>query len=331
MRKPLPSTSTGWCRRTLPASRWRAARIELVANPHAWRAPLVERLELREILDPSTRLQGVQSGGLDIALHITPDDADALARSGGRMHVGEGAGVSGMAFISVQDGPLADPRVRRALNHAVDRVPIVEVLLAGHTRIPSQPAPSYAPGFNSELAPYSHDPELARRLLAEAGYPDGFRFTVEVVTSGSTAAAAVYQFVAQQLARVGVRMDIRPLAISQLIQKSVSGQWDGQAFHMEFDLKPSLDPMRAIPMHSCQRVTPWHCDPAVMPLIEAAQREFDPDRRLELVREIMRVYHEDPSMLYLWESVFFDGVAARVRDYAPVNRRINYHEISVAR
>jgi ABC-type transport system substrate-binding protein len=189
---------------------WRAARIELVANPHAWRVPRVERLELREILDPSTRLQGVQSGGLDIALHITPDDADALAR-------------------------------------------------------------------------------------------------------------------------VGVRMDIRPLAISQLIQQSVSGQRDGQAFHMEFDLKPSLEPMRAIPMHSCQRVTPWHCDEAVTPLIEAAQREFDPDRRLGLVREMMGVYHDDPSMLYLWESVFFDGVAARVRDYAPVNRRINYHAISVAR
>lgn len=309
--------------------RWRAARVDLVANPHAWRPPRVARLELYEILDPSTRLQGVQSGRLDIGLHITPDDIGAVERSGGSMHVGESAGVSGMTFISVKDGPLSDVRVRRALNYAVDKTPIIEILLAGHARIPSQPAPHYVPGWNPELQPYPYDPDMARRLLAEAGYPEGFAFTVEVVTSGTTAAAAVYQFIAQQLTRVGVRMEIRPLPISQLIQKAISGQWDGHAFHMEFDLKPSLDPMRAVPMHSCQRAVPWHCDEALMPLIEAAQREFDPERRQTLVREVMRAYHENPPMLYLWESVHFDGLSSRVRNYHPRNRLINYHEISV--
>ena len=91
-----------------------------------------------------------------------------------------------------------------------------------------------------------------------------------------------------------------------------------------------LDVLRAVPMHSCQRLVPWHCDPELMPLIEAAQREFDPHRRLELLQEIMRVFHNDPPMLYLFESVHFDGLAARVRGFNPANRIINYHEIALA-
>ncbi len=75
------------------------------------------------------------------------------------------------------------------------------------------------------------------------------------------------------------------------------------------------------------RVVPWNCDPAVMPLIEAAQREFNPKRRLKLLQEIMRVYHEDAVMLYVAETVSVDGLSKRVRDYEPVNRIINYHQI----
>jgi ABC-type transport system substrate-binding protein len=67
-----------------------------------------------------------------------------------------------------------------------------------------------------------------------------------------------------------------------------------------------------------------------MPLIEAAQRAFDSERRLEMLRELMRIYAEDPTMLYLYETMHFDGVNKRVRNFAPVNRLINYHEIEVA-
>jgi ABC-type transport system substrate-binding protein len=104
----------------------------------------------------------------------------------------------------------------------------------------------------------------------------------------------------------------------------------GEAFGMEWDFKPTLDAMRPIPMHSCQRLVPWHCDQAVMPLIEAAQKEFDPARRLTMLKDLMRIYSEDPTMLYLYETTHFDGVNKRVRSFRPANRLINYHEIALA-
>lgn len=310
---------------------WSPAKVTLDAFRDGWRPPRVDRLELFQILDPAGRLQGVQSGKLDIAIALSPDDMDFLVHTGGQPYIGPGSGVVGMSFVTVKEGPIADRRVRQALNYAVNKEAITEVLLGGHSRPAGQPAPHYANGYNPSIEPYPYDPDKAKALLAEAGYPNGFSMVAEVVMSGTTNAGNNYGFVIEQLADIGVNLEVRAIPISQLIIKAVTGSFNGSGFGMEFDLKPSLDLMRAIPMHSCQRAVPWHCDEDIMPVIEAAQREFDPDKRLALLHEIAQRYHDNPPMLYFFESIHFDGLAAGVTGYDPRNRIINYHEISVAR
>ncbi len=308
---------------------WEAAKVSLSAHRNSWRPPRVDRLEIYEILEQAARRQGIQSGRLDIALGLMPDDIEALERTGDTPYISPGAGVVGMSFITVKDSPVKDIRVRQALNYAVNKDIIVDVLFKGHTQPAGQPAPHYVHGYNPALKPYPYDPGRARALLAEAGYPNGFDMVAEVVLSGTTAAGPLYSFLIEQLAGVGVRLEVRNIPIGQLITKAVTGSFVGEGFGMEWDFKPTLDAMRPVPMHSCLRLVPWHCDPATVPLIEAAQREFDPVRRLALLQDIMRIYHEDPTMLYLYETMHFDGVNKRVRNFEPVNRIINYHEIQV--
>jgi peptide/nickel transport system substrate-binding protein len=307
--------------------KWSAAKVSLVANPNAWRPPAVERLDIFEVLDPAARLQGVQSGRLDIAIALAGDDVEVLEQTGAAAYIGPGSGVVGMSFVTVKDGPIADPRVRQALNYAVNKQLIVDVLLGGNTRVATQAAPHYVQGHDPDLKGFPYNPEKAKALLAEAGYPDGFAFVSEVVLGGSTSAVAVYSYLVQQLANVGVEMEVRGIPIAQLISRAVGGGFEGGAFGMEFDFKPTMDAMRAIPMHSCQRAVPWHCDKTIMPTIEAAQREFDPETRLRLLREIMQRYQDDPPMLFLFESVHFDGLSRRVENYNPANRIVNYHSI----
>ena len=308
---------------------WQPAKVTLSAFKDSWRAPRLDRLEIYETRDPSARLQGIQSGSLDIGLSLTPDDREELQRTGDTLYVGPAGGVDGMSFITVKDSPLSDKRVRQALNYAVDKQIIVDTLLRGYTRVAGQPAPRYVHGHNPEVNPYPYDPQKARTLLAAAGYPNGFDMIAEVMLSGSTGSAAVYTVIAEQLAAVDVRLEVRNVTGSQLLTKAMTGSFVGEAFGMRFDFKPTLDALRAMPSHSCLRAVPWHCDPAVMPLIEAAQHEFNPDRRLELLRELMRVYHEDATMLYIAEAVEFDGLSKRVRNYAPANGIINYHQLEL--
>ena len=308
--------------------RWEPAKVTLRAFKDSWQPPSIERLEILQVLDVSTRLQALQSGKLDIALNISPDDLAAVARSGATGRVERGNAVVGMSFIMTKESPVQLQKVRQALNYAVNKEAITEVLLGGHAIPAGQPAAHYITGYDPNLKPYPYDPDKARALLAEAGYPDGFDMVVEVVTSGSIAAAAIYGFLKQQFAQVGVEMEIRSLPVSQLITKAVTGTFSGEAFGMEFDFTPTLDAMAALPMHSCQRRIPWYCNREAMPIIEAAQREFDPQRRTELLQEVMRYYHEDPAMVYIYEAIDVAGVAGRINDYASTNGVIDYSTVA---
>ena len=254
--------------------------------------------------------------------------ATSWARAGARGRVERGNAVVGMSFIMTRPGPIQDRRVRQALNYAIDKQAITEVLLGGRAIPAGQPAAHYITGYNPELKPYPYDPAQAKRLLAEAGYPNGFEMITEVVTSGSIAGTTIYGFLQQQLAAVGVQMEVRSVPVSQLITKAVGGTFAGQAFGMEFDFTPTLDAMAAIPMHSCQRPIPWYCNQEIMPVIEAAQREFDPENRRKLLRQVMRAYHEDPAMLYIYEAIDVAGVAAHVNDFETANGVPDYATVA---
>lgn len=309
---------------------WSAARIELSAFSDSWRPPKIGRVEIYSIPDTAVRLQGLQSGELDIALALEADDVPALERSSSVAYIDGDAGVSGLSFITVKEGPMQNVRVRQAINYAVDKEAIVEILFGGYTQPAGQPVPRTATGYNPEIEPYPYDPARAKALLREAGYENGFEFVAEVVTGGGVVPTPVLAVIAEQLTAVGVRMEVRSIPTSQVILKAVTGTFDGSAFSMGFSLSPTRDPQNALGMHSCLRAIPWHCDEAVVPLIEAAATEFDPAKRLALLQDIMRIFHETAPMLYLYESVLIDGLNARVQNYKPVNRIINYDELTLA-
>src|SRR5262249_17652914 len=106
--------------------------------------------------------------------------------------------------------PFTDRRVRQALNYAVDRERIVKII-NGRGVAARGVLPPLLPGYNTRLRGYPHDPAMARRLLAEAGYPDGFTVPLwAVADSGSWLKIA--EAVQQDLAEVGVRADIKPVA-----------------------------------------------------------------------------------------------------------------------
>lgn len=96
---------------------------------------------------------------------------------------------------------------------------------------------------------------------------------------------------------------------------------------IDFNTKPSLDALRAFQI--CLIRKNFHCTDDMLPTIRAAQAEFDPFKRTAMVRSLLRRMHDDPPMLYMHETVMFDGVHKRVRNYKPVKLIINYHEIDI--
>ena len=281
---------------------WGTAQIDLVRSPSSWRQPHIERVELITGPEPVTRVQGVLSGNLDIGLQLGPDEIPPVEAAGHNMIVSMDSSMQVLAFVTVKDSPLQDIRVRQALNYAVNRDVIEQVLLGGYMPMASQTAPRNAFGFNPDLKVWSYDPDKARELLSEAGYPDGFSLTAEILLQSATFSAPVYQQVAADLARIGVDVEIRRIPASQYSRGVYQGEWAGETFGIDYGTNPTLDALQPLVRHSCQWTYPWFCEPSIMPLIEQAKSAFDIDERRRLTQEVMRVQRDLVPGIYLFEN-----------------------------
>ena len=245
---------------------WGDAKIELVAFKESWRAPKVDALELIASPETSSRVQGIQSNQLDIAVALAYDNIAQLEQAGARMNVSQVTSTLGVTLILTRlppGHPLLDKRVRQALNYALYKEGYIKGFFGGMTLPASQPTTRSGFGFNPDIKPYPYDPVKAKAMLAEAGYPNGFTFTAEITNGGGAALAETYQQVSADLARVGVSMVLRTITVPQLLRGVQQGEWSGEAFGMNFSSERMLDALRSVRLHSCINRIPWYCDKAL--------------------------------------------------------------------
>lgn len=304
-----------------------ATRIRYEAFEDSWRKPIVPRLEKIAVPEAFARTQAVLAGQMDIAMSLGPEEAETIALAGGQGLNWPTAALWAINFHHGRGNALDDVRVREAINLAVNRRALVDALLAGIPELPSQAGLSVSYGFDTSLPPIPYDPDRAKALLREAGYPDGFKFVMQGTIGSGANDAAVFQTVAQDLAAVGIEMEIRTFPVTQLIRSVMEGEWDGDAFGMTYAAEPTIDVLRPLRNHSCQWMSPWYCDERIMPAIEEALVTFDENRGLALRHEVMQFYRDQWVSLYLYQIVRFAGTRANVRGFEEVHGFVNYEDI----
>jgi len=308
---------------------WNENRITYAANSTSWRPPKVAGLEILKLPDATTRLTALTTGRIDIAIGLGPDDIPIIESAGGYVHQRNPIDVISLTFVVEEGRPAADIRVRRALNYAVNKQAIADVLLSGYTRPATQGAVQGLLGYNESLTPYPYDPDRARALLAEAGYGDGFSVEFEVIVGSNASDSAIYQLVASNLADVGVNANIVTIPTSQMVRIILQGQWRGDGFSQVFGSWPTFEPLRTLRLHSCLWPNPWYCDERIMPTFNAAMAAPTLEERADLTSQVLAFYHEQASTLLLHEIPLLDGIGPKVRGYAPNKGKINYETISL--
>lgn len=309
-------------------SNWGATTIKMEANPYAWRVPQVDQVEIVALPSISGRVQALLSGRVDVATGLGPDERQPIEAGGAVVQTWLDPSVAAITFVTVHGGPLSDPLVRQALNYGVNKEQIIDTFFGGLTSPATQGVSHQAFGFNPDLKPYPFDPDKARRLLADAGYPDGFTF-IFLTQSGLGSGALVFQQVASDLSRIGVEMIIRQLPAAAYFDAVLRDPDHGNAdAHATiWPAWPIFDAMRPLLMHSCLRPTPWHCDEAIQPKINEALEEWDENRGLGLRRELMAYTRDSAPAIFLYESPEFVGLSRRVKNYRQLHGIIAYDEI----
>lgn len=311
------------------AKRLARTRSVFLPNPHAWRPPKWSEVDFLPVRDSIARAQSVISGAVDIAFDTGPEIADAVLESGARLVPHDIGSVDAIPFVTTMDTPLRDKRVRLALNYAVDRQQLIAVFVHGATSPATQFAPHGAFGYMPGLPEaYHYDPAKAKRLLAEAGYPNGFDTALELWADG-TNQGAMYQQVTSNLRAVGVRVRIVQVPVLQWQAEGLyGGKWEAPMFNFPYIALPSFDALDALATHSCLWSKPFNCDREIADRILEAQETFDTLARLERTRAVLDAFRADPPAILLFPSIHFDLVGKRMQPFTAPFGFIRYQELA---
>lgn len=294
-------------------------RLELERNPDYWNgAPTIERATFRYMPEVSTRLAALRAGEIDISMQLPPDSiADIEADDELRVSTADSPRMIYFVFFPESPlgsgEPLGELRVRKAINHAVNVDSIVENILAGQaTRV----AVLYAPqtfGFDSSIPALEYDPELARSLLAEAGYPDGFTLDLDVPTGGNPIKPVeVGQAVAADLEAVGISVRMRNVDAATYTtmrnERNVAPMfmWNWIGFDGDYVLWGNL--------HSESQwfyMAGW--DDEIDALIETERTSVDQDERAQIFQELQARLALDVPHLPLYQQRDIFGVNERIK------------------
>jgi peptide/nickel transport system substrate-binding protein len=186
--------------------------------------PKVDQVILRPVPDPSARLAALQSGQVNWAEIPPPESVSQLKSSGFQVLLNDYPHIWPL-ILNMKEGPWKDKRVRQAANYAIDREGLSKSLLNGVARPATQMLYPGHKWYNDKVAKYNYDPEKAKKLLAEAGYANGFPTTFVVPTSGSGNMwpLPMNEFIQKNLKAVGIDVKIEALEWQTLLTQYRSG------------------------------------------------------------------------------------------------------------
>ncbi|WP_158939015.1 glutathione ABC transporter substrate-binding protein GsiB [Burkholderia sp. S171] len=179
--------------------------------------PKIDAIDWKPVVDNNTRSALMRTGEADFAFQV-PYEQAAMLKTDPKVDVFAGPSII-VRYISLNmtKKPFDNPKVREALNYAVNKDALTKVAFSGY----ATPADGVVPqgvDYAAKTGPWPYDPAKARALLKEAGYPDGFESTLWSAYNNSTS-QKVIQFVQQQLAQVGVKVQVEALEAGQRVAK----------------------------------------------------------------------------------------------------------------
>jgi len=260
-----------------------------VRNPKYWNPRDVhyQKVFVKVLPNPSTALAALKTGQVDV---IQGDFTTAGSAGSAGLRVSHVPQVFVGLALADRDGkicrPLADVRVRRALNYAVDRQKITKALLGPYGIPTEQAAAPGRDGYNA-TAFYRHDPAEARRLLAEAGHAGGFTLPVLSIAGSFGAIGLVTQAMSGDLERIGVRLKTTTVNdAAQYVDQLTSGRFP--AYGIGYGLQPIYLMGRGLFLPDAPVFNPMRSsDPVLIDLDRKAASASDADRP-GLERRIIR-------------------------------------------
>jgi peptide/nickel transport system substrate-binding protein len=290
--------------------RWQKGQfVELVRNDNYWGTrPAIERLRFLAVPEGTTRMALVETGQAHVAVRVPPHDVPRL-RARPELNVVTTPSVRTIyLFFNHSKKPFDDVRVRRAINHAINKEEIVNFVLGGFGRVSDAPISPGVFGYTA-IGVHAFNPSLARQLLAQAGFnaQNPLRFTLSFPTGRYLQDVRIAETIQSQLRAVGVQVELQTmewgayLAFTNLPRERSQFQvamlgWGTVTGDADYGLFPLFHTTQHAPRGSNRS---FYSNPRLDRILDQARVATNPQAREQLYRSAMQIIFNDAPWVFL--------------------------------
>lgn len=295
------------------------SKTVMVVNPDWWDKPEhnLKRIEFRPIRSDATRVSALLSGEIDMIAAVPLQDVPRIAQTPGlKMVEDPSLRVIFLGFnwkpelhaMPGQKNPLLDLRVREALWHAVDMQSIQKRIMRGKSRTAGTMVAPPVPGYLAALdKPLAYDPALAKKMLAEAGYPKGFTTGLACSNDRYIADEQLCLAIASMWTRVGVHVNLKTETKATYFPRQDRGDTD--IWMLGWATLPPMDGYSVLSAIFATRSGKFGganangmSVPALDELARSAAVELNEPKRLDMLHQAFKIAHDQALFIPLHEQ-----------------------------
>jgi peptide/nickel transport system substrate-binding protein len=288
--------------------------ILLEANENYWRgAPKIKKVIFRPIPEATTRVAALQTQEADIITNIPPHLMKLMDWKG-RSYVSKvpSVRVIFMAFDTTKGGPVADKRVRQAIAMGINMETNIKKVLEGNGVLLGSPLTDKHFGYDPSVKPYAYNPEKAKKLLAEAGYPNGFDFVINSPSGRYLNDKEMAEAAAGDLRKIGIRANVKTfewgtymntMMYTHSAPPSYILGWGNTSFDADFTINPLMRTGKILSNVSF---------PKLDSLIDQGISTMDPKKRKKIYSDAAKVIKEDVPWAWVYQQIDIYGVNERL-------------------
>jgi peptide/nickel transport system substrate-binding protein len=281
--------------------RWdKRDKIVLTANDMHWAGePALDGLIFRTIPDNSVRFMELQQGNIHAMEFPNPDDIPLIQGDARLELIMQPSLNVGFIAMNMDKPPFDNVKVRLAINHAIDKATIIKDLYQGRGIPAKSPIPPTLWSYDDSIEDYAYDPELAKQLLAEAGYPDGFEATLwalSVPRSYIPDGLALAELLQAELRDIGIKAEIVTYDWEIYVSKILNGEHDmvmlgwnsgddpDDLFYSLLSIPAAEKPILNLSFYRSDEM---------QDVLERARTTTNQDERIALYQEAQAIFHRD--------------------------------------
>jgi len=306
-------------------------KVLLAANGQYWRGACpAQELTFVAVPDGEERIQGLLDGSIDLAANFPPSEKARVEAAGQKVVGTPSVGVMYIGFNTHHD-VLKNRKVRQAIAHGINAQELIDEELGGAGYLLSGPIYPQAFGVDPELPPIAYDPELAKKLLAEAGYPNGVEVKLEVPDGRFTQDKEIGWRIGKQLEKIGVKLIVDVQPWGPFIARFRNHKYDQMYYvgwgNVMFD--PDDVYRNAYISPNPWNPTDYHHEEMAKLTIEASGI-LDRERRLELYKQAALLFREDLPWIPLFQCHDMYGLNAKWNWEARMDETIYVCDVTAA-